>query len=413
MPLILLLLIFQREGAEAGILKSIDGQPAKADYYNWNYTSGSWQYSGEVKFEYDNENKLILEIAVNNSGDTTSKKTYSYNNAGKETEALTYAYTNNAFVLTRKELRTYDSKGNLSSFVKSYSFDGVQWRNEEKTVFYYSLVKLEYPDIVEKYHWETNDWKLFNKYTNVVWTDFVRERFSAGVVEEYSIGSTRRITYTTDDNGIKKGRSETYNNSTNSWTYSLDEIHTKDIQGNTIMTVQGDYGSGPILFSRITYTVDVKGNDTGYLAEVWSANKWKFISSELTTNNYNSNGALIETFTEGKEIGSSEVQSTGINYKTKVVYEGNSEVTSLGQSSAFPMIQMSYPNPCKNILNIEDVSKEDMEVSLFDLNNHPVLSSSISQGKGNIVIEDIPSGLYLLKATSQSGAIYFQKIVKE
>ncbi|MBO9699822.1 MAG: T9SS type A sorting domain-containing protein [Sporocytophaga sp.] len=410
MLLLLILLVFQREGAKAGISKAIDGQPRKGNYYNWNYTSGSWEYNGLMEFEYDDNNNLILELYFNSAGDTASKKVYSYNSFGKETEYYSYLYKNHVFIPSHKEIRTYDSKGYLAKFESFSSSDGVSWGNIERTVYSRSNSTLEYPNMVEKYTWQSNSWHLDQKYSNMVWIDFEKEKFSSGLIEN---GSDQRITYTTDNEGIKKGRVEGYNTSTKSWYYSVDEVYTIDAQGNTTMIIQGDYGGGPLIFTRYIFPVDAKGNDTGYLIEVLQNNTWKFITSELTYNTYNSNGSLTETIKEGKEVGAIEIGQTGRNYKSRIIYEGYGEVTSLGQSPAFSMIPMAYPNPCKNTLNIENVSKEDMEVSLFDMNNHPVLSSLIPQGKGNISIEDIPSGLYLLKATSQSGVIYIQKIVKE
>ncbi|WP_081671080.1 T9SS type A sorting domain-containing protein [Sporocytophaga myxococcoides] len=410
MLFLLLLLIFQREGAKAGIAKTIDGQPAMGNYYSWNYTAGSWQYNGKMEFEYDGNNNLVSELYFNSAGDTSSKKVYSYNNLGKEIGNYTYLYTNNIFIPSSKEIRTYDSKGYLSKFESFRSSDGVTWVNSERIVYYRSNGTLEYPDMVEKSRWETVSWRIFKKYSNMVWIDFEKEKFSSGLIEE---GTNQRIIYTTDSEGIKKGRFESYSFNTKTWTYSLDEIHTKDVQGNTTMIIQGDYGSGPIVFSRIIYPVDAKGNDAGYIAEVWSNNNWKFISSELTTNTYNSNGALTEIINEGKEVGASDFQTTGINYKTRIIYEGYSEVTSLGQSSALSIIQMVYPNPCRNILNIDVAGKADIEISLFDMSNHKVLSSIIPQGKGSVTIEDIPIGLYLLKTTTQEGGVYIQKIVKE
>ncbi len=406
MPLLLLLLVSRIEGAKAGIFKTIDGQPTKANYYSWNYTLGTWEYNGASEFEYDANNNLILELY------TSSKKIYSYNDQGKETGNITYRYVNKDFVPSSKEIRTYDSKGHLMRFESFGSSDGVSWSNREQTVYYYSNSTLEYPDMVEKYTGQLGTWYLSRKFSNMVWTDFEREKFSSGLIEE---GTDRRTTYTTDSEGIKKGRMETYSSNTKTWTYSLEEVHTKDDQGNTTMTIQGDYGGGPIVFSRIIYPVDVKGNDAGYLAEIWSTNKWVFLSSELITNTYNSNGALTETINEGKEVGSVlEYQLTGINYKTRIIYEGYGEVTSLEQPSRNSGFQMAaYPNPCKNILNIKGISKEDMHVSLFDMNNHSVLSTIISEGKGSIAIENVPSGIYILKVAGQSGDICIQKIVKE
>ncbi|GAL83923.1 hypothetical protein MYP_1151 [Sporocytophaga myxococcoides] len=415
MPLLLLLLALQREDAKAGIATTIDGQPKKANYYSWNYTFNTWEYTGVSEFEYDANNNLISELYFNSQGDTSSKKSYSYNDQGKETGNIAYRYVNNVFVASNKEIRTYDLKGYLVRFESFGSSDGVSWGWKEQTVYSTSNSTLEYPDIVEKYNWESGSKQLIKKYSNMVWTDFERERFSSGIIEERNVfGDDQRTTYTTVSEGIKIGWVEVYDSKTKTWSYSFDEVHTKDAQGNTFMIQQADYGSGPVLFSRISFPVDIKGNNTGYSYEVWFNNKWKFISSELTTNTYNSNGALTETIYEGKEVGSTDFQSTGINFKYRTVYEVDGEVTSSGQPSRNSGFQMAaYPNPCKNILNIEGVSKEDMQVYLFDMNNHLVLSTTISGGKGNVAIENVPSGIYILKVASQSGGINIQKIVKE
>ncbi len=369
------------------------------------------EYTGVSEFEYDANNNLILELYFNSNGDTSSKKTYSYDNQGKETGNITYRYVNKVFVPSKKEIRTYDPKGYTARFESFASSDGVSWGSKEQVIYFASNSTLEYPDNIEKYSWESGSKRLIKKYSNMVWTDFERERFSSGIIEE---GIDRRTTFTTDSEGIKKGRLELYNSSSNSWSYTLDEIHTIDTQGNTVVTIQGDYGGGPIVFSRIIYPVDAKGNDAGFIIEILTSNKWEFVSSELTHNTYNSNGALTEAINEGKEVGARELIKTGIHYKYRTVYEVNGEVTSSGQRSRNSGFRIAaYPNPCKNILNIEGVSKEDMQIYLFDMNNHSVLSTTISEEKGNIAIENVPSGIYILKVASPSGGVYIQKIVKE
>lgn len=76
-------------------------------------------------------------------------------------------------------------------------------------------------------------------------------------------------------------------------------------------------------------------------------------------------------------------------------------------SSATPRVNL-YPNPVKNILNIE-MNGALKSVEIFDVQGHKVLSSIYKQ----INMENLKSGIYLVKVLDDNNMIKTQKIVKD
>jgi hypothetical protein len=61
-----------------------------------------------------------------------------------------------------------------------------------------------------------------------------------------------------------------------------------------------------------------------------------------------------------------------------------------------------FPQPAKNIINIENLEITVGQLALYDMFGTMIRSIEIQEGKANIRTEDIPSGLYILRLDSQS-----------
>jgi hypothetical protein len=61
-----------------------------------------------------------------------------------------------------------------------------------------------------------------------------------------------------------------------------------------------------------------------------------------------------------------------------------------------------FPQPADNIIKIENVDRTIGQLKLYDMFGTMIRSNEIQEGKANIRIEDIPSGVYILRLDSQS-----------
>ena len=70
-----------------------------------------------------------------------------------------------------------------------------------------------------------------------------------------------------------------------------------------------------------------------------------------------------------------------------------------------------WPQPSSGVLNIAFPANESWEVELFDLQGKLIATSSVRGNNTQLEISAHPSGMYLLKAASDNGASYSQKVI--
>jgi hypothetical protein len=72
-----------------------------------------------------------------------------------------------------------------------------------------------------------------------------------------------------------------------------------------------------------------------------------------------------------------------------------------------------YPNPSQQQLNIQNKNGLIKEVKLFDLHGKTVKEQSIHNTHGILFMDDLPSGMYVLKIICDKGESLYKKIVKQ
>ena len=70
-----------------------------------------------------------------------------------------------------------------------------------------------------------------------------------------------------------------------------------------------------------------------------------------------------------------------------------------------------YPNPTNGVLNINSKSSI-ITINITDLNGRLIQASNQNNNQVAINVENLQSGIYLLKITTESG-VSTQKIIKE
>ncbi len=187
-------------------------------------------------------------------------------------------------------------------------------------------------------------------------------------------------------------------------------------------------------------------NGTSVLFNNGNTNKWLNINLQGVQSNRNGIGARIEIYgTWGKQI--RDVQSgTGFqNMSTITAHFGIGQATTIAQviikwpsgvidainnvdpnqslmvvESSSPLGNASftnsafslYPNPAKNILNIQTNENVVMKsAQVFDLTGRLVIESALTNPYLNV--EKLTSGTYLLLVRDEAGKEYSQKFIKE
>ncbi len=386
--------------------------PTREMHYLYN-ESGKPELTVIYRYEYNALGDVTLNVALLPTLDTLSKTISKYDETnGREISTISYVrdFEANDLIPESRDTFFYDNQNKLVKYLSQvYAPDTKEWINETQTEISYSSPSLLYPDSYVTYDWINDQWIKSSEGYNLVWADYKDYEFTSGTFIEYKNtidDNTYRVTLSTDESGVQVGIYAQLEE--DQWIDLTKSTITKDAAGNLteiIQTIDGDN------ISKQTSLVDEKGADAGYIYEAWINNQLIEIQYYKYLNTYNDIDELIQSEREAYNVnGEDEIVKTLILYSAFVdIITGIKEKLATDISTS----HFSYPNPGRDVLNIENPSHETMEISIINMQNNPVFSGTIDAGKGSISIKDLPAGMYILKSTTSSGKIYTEKIIKE
>src|SRR5690606_5096326 len=168
-----------------------------------------------------------------------------------------------------------------------------------------------------------------------------------------------------------------------------------------------EYQGNMYVINSIDYGYDTVGNVT------WEANQWYNIKVEVTpaTLNYFLNDELVYT---GENYNSVDIAGFNMlhnNYAGSAFYD--EFLISTENMNVNDLISNSlkvYPNPVKDILNIEIPSnKKIKDIDIFSLTGEKLMHSAAVE---SLNLNQLSKGIYILKVTTENGQILTQKIIK-
>jgi len=397
----------KQKSQAARVAESQLSLPVKETYYNWDAAISDWDLAVVYENKYDDKGNLIMQVGFSEGGDSLSKEVHKYNAEGEETEYSSYhKWGEEGLVPEYRESYTYDPYGRPLEYLSQvyYKITG-NWENELKLTGTYSSTVLEYPDNYSQYQWDGLAWKLTNKGANITWKDFDNGDILSGYVTVYN-EEILATTYSTDEAGTTTGIIEQFDFDV--FIPVGKTISTKD-EGGNVFTILQIYMNGE--YQNYTKTIDLfdeHGNYSGFSVDGWTGEDWDIVQYHVYNNVYNSNNDLVET----NRI-SYNLDGEGNIEKTKSVYSDFVVISGIQNSLHAELSRFAYPNPVTELVNIENKSGEEIQFSLYNLQNKLMLSSRTSGGKATISMDDLPSGIYLLKSVTSSGKLYTEKLVKE
>lgn len=72
-----------------------------------------------------------------------------------------------------------------------------------------------------------------------------------------------------------------------------------------------------------------------------------------------------------------------------------------------------YPNPTKDIVNVDILNNEQFEISIFNVLGSCILNQKISNQNNSVDISSFENGIYFLQISDKTSIVSQQKIVKE
>ncbi|MBN1599154.1 MAG: T9SS type A sorting domain-containing protein [Bacteroidales bacterium] len=72
-----------------------------------------------------------------------------------------------------------------------------------------------------------------------------------------------------------------------------------------------------------------------------------------------------------------------------------------------------YPNPAADYILFPDLFESDLNISVFNVTGEVVLNAELQNSANRLDVSSLTSGLYFIKITDESGAVYSQRFIKE
>ena len=374
---------------------------------NYSTFNNSWQKSSGENYEYDSKNNLTVETYLNwdSSNDTwqiRDKTTYTYNAANMVTEEIGQEWntTNNTLENAYKTAYTYTA-GKVTEFL-NYDWENANWVLDGKLSITYNANNL----LISYVYYDLGDTQLEPE-----------QRFTA--------------TYNAN-NKILSSISEEWNGT--QWVNSEKKLYTYDAQNKIISQKSADWdefnSNWAANGNQTEYEWDASGNktsETDYYKDS-QGNSYRY-KDEYTYDTFN----LMSSFTHPfKDKTGLDYFSEDYPYVNKVQVENsysyNNQTNSFQLSGrttynynaaitlSTPTIEKAtatiavYPNPTKDFLNIENLSKIAIDkVFVTDMTGKKVLE----QNNANPVnVQNLAKGIYALEAYSGKEKLQ-SKFIKE
>lgn len=358
-----------------------------------NLDNGKWVTSGVDSITYDSKGNMLTYIGKTYSSDgfvtSTYKAAFTYDSDGKMLTSIMENQMAGYYIPGTRTTYTYDASGNLTvMLMETASFSG--WTNNSRETYTYDSKGNVLTNLSEV--WDNSGWR--NSFNEIYTYDglsnmltFLREKWVGSAWEKLTLD-----TYT-------------YNNG--SLTASLEEQWLNGAWTNK---------------SRLAYTYDSKGYLIGELKEQWGDGVWTASIKHVFTNDTDGNAVKGESFkwdTSGKWIpyatsmdfrytsydGKKEILSVGgsvvsIEYETPIVGVESAPVTVNDYS-----LSQNYPNPFNPSTTINYSLKKEgnAKLTVFD---------ALGKTVAVIVDEYKPAGSYSVKfdAGSLPSGIYIYRL---
>jgi hypothetical protein len=310
----------------------------------------------------------------------------------------------------------YDANGNLTDDIVTY-WNGSQWVNFYKTTTGYNVNQI----IAQTYYnWDGTQWVPEDK------TDL---NYVANVLDNYDSFLWDGSQWIDDARGVftfNAGKLSNYTTDsfiTGAWVLLTDNnTFTRNGLGQLEEQIyQEDTGSGLEDQEQYNYIVDTNGNRLEE-SDATSTNGGATWNPDSKTEYGYNMSELITSYNHPFNIDSFfydlELEDFPHNNKvlTSMEYDYNSgwEVTyrSTYQYSNDPPLGIEefnitdtniYPNPVKDVLNIELINQTNADASLFDTNGRLFIKQKLQNLQTPINLETLSSGVYVLKIQTENG----------
>ncbi|PJJ48824.1 T9SS type A sorting domain-containing protein [Hymenobacter chitinivorans] len=400
--------ITARPGTAARGINATVVRPGQQVGYYWETTTNSWLVSGKEVNTYNSQGLLTQQVDQDSATAVNYGRTlYSYDAQGKETSYTRQNWTNNAWVNAYRSLTTRDSHGNETLY-ESQDWNGSAWVTTYGTQLVYTYngsgaITQEIRKELENGVYVNTD-RISYTYTN--------GQLSALLYEEWNNTAWQNdgrildiVWYDYANNRPASYREQTFigNSFVDESRYTISwSANGSNVETREVYNINAWFN-----YRRYTETKDSQGNDQLYTTESWTNNAWKQIEGYRYINVYNSNNNLIRQVEQDFD----EVALQYVNYN-KSTYSNFQTITLAARNAALEAQSALYPNPANGVVTLEVAGLSKTESATGEVRNalgQLVQNFTVRPQAGKLSTQldltGLKSGVYTVRLQTAEGAV--------
>ena len=387
-----------------------------------NCTKEMRYYDGELEdvFEntYDEFNRLVSMIHIDNFYSSTIKEEYTYNAQGLIMEEIHSYPLNGSWKPFNKWTYEYDEDENMTLTVRYTCYSGSEWSEYRKLTCEYENGLVQ---TVVFYHFE-EDWQPENKNDFSYNTQGLctEEIISEYIYEDWAPSEKNGYFYNEQGLCSEKIHYDYYANG--EWHSHTRTVYEYDAENNLVSLVYYGHPSNSQAWTntqKYEYTYDANNNCTSYLRYYYNSGNWHF--------DYG-NGMTYDPTVDIEQIAGLDRFWDALWEEMGVyapVYSKLQQLTLLENGEPDYLMDFHYSEfnsidePTESHLAVwpipatETVHIEGSEIAEVQVYNALGQLVKTVRNKSEVSVADLPSGTYSIRVKMEDGKAFSTKIVKK
>ncbi|MFO7723110.1 MAG: T9SS type A sorting domain-containing protein [Bacteroidales bacterium] len=348
---------------------------------------GSTFWSARHEYQYDTNNRLIVEIEDDcdvpfNGWYPYRKYTFHYDVDGKDSVIYTASWkaSTMSYDVFGRSLFTYSAAGKPEEVVgSSWQGPSSTWAPRSKVTYAYDSNGYLSAETTYEYSNSLNDWE---PYYRMLYTRNAQGQVLVGMYQDWKWGYYP-----------------------NMWNNIYRDIYGYDAFGNIVEVVSSDFEP---LYNQ--WTTSYKSE---HLYDLSMQAKKLLLPVPVEKGTFNSREFSFRVNKPTVILGYNYIQNNWVPTGDSVVYFYSDFNIGMNKINADQNLHI-YPNPTTGILNVNGLPAVSglFEVTVFDLSGKNICSSNFADNK--IDLSFLPSGMYILEIKSKENNQFFrQKLIKQ
>ena len=358
----------------------------KLEYSVEQYFNGNDWIDSTIKYyTYDVNGNLLSEESkiVDTEGNLSNnnKINYTYNTNNNVTEKFYQEWNGTSYENDYRTVYTYNTNNNLTSIV-DYEYESNIWNQVYEVTLNYENNILTSFTSTETYEGEDEIEKGELTYNN---NGNLESSTASELIDNMFVNSNRNFFTYNSNNQLTISQGQDYSN--NTWVDSYSSTYNYDTNGN-LTSYTDTYTDDSETY---TYTTNYTFNTDYLMSDYYHPFKDKTGVDFL--------------FNPSSYINRLESESYD-NYRALYFYEG----TYTASTKDFKISNITaYPVPANDVITVSLNNAILNFIKIYNLQGKEVLTTKNTE----INIQNLAKGIYLLKATGDTGAVFTTKIVKK